>query len=98
MTKAKYKPNDIVYYYLETYETVIETKVKSNGACGFYWIEDSRVDRLVPEIELFDTEEECIEKALIWNDAVIAGYKTEINRLVKVNEKLKETLKKHKKI
>ena len=98
MNNPKYKENDKVFYYLESYETVIETKVKSNGACGFYWLEDGRVDRLAPEIELFDTEEECIKKALVWNDAMIAGYKSEINRLVKVNEKLKETLEKHKKI
>ena len=88
----KYKPNDSVYYYLDKWGTVIKTKVKSYTAVGFYFLEDNRVDSLVPEIELFDTEKECIEKTLIWNNAVIDGYKNEINRLVKINKQLEEKL------
>jgi len=88
----KYKSDDTIYYYLDTFEIVIKTKVKTHFG-GFYWLEDQRVDRVVPEIELFDNKEDCIKKAISWNDAIIKGYKSEINHIVRINKKLEEQLK-----
>ena len=92
MAEAKYKQEDIVCFWSDKLETLIKTKVRSNGAFGFYWLEDGRIDRLIPENELFTTEEDCLNKAIFWNNAAIQEYEREIERLTKVNKKIEEQL------
>ena len=90
--ESKYKCNDTVCFWSDKLETLIKTKVKSNGANGFYWLDDNKIDCIVPENELFTTEEDCLNKVIFWNNASIYTYEKEIEMITKINKKIEEQL------